>query len=263
MDMIPDVAASAAAAAASPAPLNEREKRLADKGMQSLIDEYRTGVVDVHAAPGDGLGITRRYFKRYAIVQEQAYEAARAAGDKVACREGCAYCCHNRVVAPAHELLTLADTIEQMPQPQRAQVMDRVARNAERIEAMDKATQFRTPMRCALLGEDNACMAYEDRPSNCRRYHSLRLSDCENSFYQSDKLDSRIRLSTPVLVASTAQYLGFRRVLADRGLDTANYEMNTALREALTDPQACGERYTRGDAAFVHAVRYDDELPKP
>jgi Fe-S-cluster containining protein len=262
MDMIPEIAKAAAAEPAT-APLNEREQRIADAGTQALFDEYRAAFTDVRQNSADGVGITKRYFQRYALVQEKAQEAVRQAGDKLACGKGCAYCCHNRVVAPAHELMTLADTIQAMPEAQRAVVMERVARNAERIESMDAATQFRTPIRCALLGDDNACMAYDDRPSNCRRYHSLRLKDCETSFFQPENLNSRIRLSTPLLIASTAQYLGFRRVLADRGVDTANYEMNTALREALSDPQACSERYGSGKGAFAHAVRYDDELPKP
>jgi hypothetical protein len=39
-----------------------------------------------------------------------------------------------------------------------------------------------------------------------------------------------------------------------RGLDTAFYELNSALHEALEDPQACLDRYAQGQPAFTRAT---------
>jgi Fe-S-cluster containining protein len=238
--------------------MSEREKRWSQMGYETLVAEYGQAATEIGQGM-DGGEATRRYFRRYELLQERTIAGeSRANGDTLACRKGCAYCCHNRVTAPAHELLTLAERIERLPEAERAAVVERVARNAERVESMDPATAFRTPMRCALLGDDNACSVYEDRPSSCRRYHSLRLKDCEDSFFRPDDLTSRIRLSTPLLVASSAQAMAFRKVLVERGVDTSNYELHTALREALAGASACGSRLVHGEKAFLHATQYDE-----
>jgi Fe-S-cluster containining protein len=240
----------------------DREKDWKDMAFGVLTTEYVQALADVPHTD-DGATTTRAYYRRYEIVQERvvATEAA-ANGDKLACGKGCALCCHNRVTAGPHEILTLAHAIEQLPDPQRAAMVERVARNAERVEAMSGAEAFRTPMRCAMLDQDNACSLYDDRPSSCRKYHSLSLKDCETSFSRPSDLGSKIRLSTPLLAASAAQAMGFRKVLVEQGLDTTNYELHTALREALADPNACGQRFGRGDKTFVHATTYGDEIPK-
>jgi len=172
----------------------------------------------------------------------------------LACRKGCSYCCHTRVSAPAQEVFVLADAIARMTPERGAEVRARLAANAARADTMDAATQSRTPMACALLDSEGACSAYEDRPSNCRRYHSVSLQDCEKSFSEPDNLSSKIRLSTPLLVVNMSQYLGYRKVLVESGVDTTYFELNTALREALSDPDGCRERFDAGKKAFEHAT---------
>jgi Fe-S-cluster containining protein len=241
--------------------LNEREKAWTDRACEVMVDEYFQTNADIAKMSHDGGAMTRRYYRRYEIVQEQTLQGAvKEKGDELACTKGCGYCCHHRVTAPAHELLTLAETIEKMPEAQRAVIIDRVHRNAERVEAMTQDEAFRTPMRCALLGEDNACMSYEDRPSTCRRYHSLSLKRCTDSFHDASNLRSKIPLSTPLLVNSEAQYMGFRRAISERGVDTRYYEMNTGLREALTGMDACAQRMQSGGPTFLRAARFDDPL---
>jgi len=242
--------------------LTERQQGWADLAFDVLVKEYQQAGIDVAASSGgDGSEITRRYYRRYEIVQAQTTAGpVKENGDVIACREGCSHCCHNQVTAPAHELLTLAERIQRMPDDQRARVMEHVSRNAARVDSMTRDEAMRSPMRCALLGDDNACTVYDDRPSSCRRCHSLSYARCEDSFMNPRDLSSRIPLSTPLLVLSQAQYLGFRKVLSERGIDTRYYEMNTALREALSAGDACGERLGRGDEVFVHAVCYDDPV---
>ena len=80
------------------------------------------------------------------------------------------------------------------------------------------------------------------------------MDDCKTSFDNPGDLNSRIRLSSPRVAMEMSQYLGFRRGLVERGLDTAQYELNTALVEALDDMPACRARLASGQRAFVKAV---------
>ena len=234
----------------------ERQKVLEDLGLETMSREYAEANADA-LLPDEGAEATRRYYRRFTLVQEVVPESMLDAGAGVACRKGCSYCCHDPVTAPPHEVLTLADSIRRMPAPQREQVMKRVARNAERVDRAGQQALLE-PMRCALLEDDDVCSAYDDRPSNCRRFHSMAVADCENSFFNPQKLRSKIRLSTPLLVASIAQYAGFRRLLSERALDVACYELNTALREALADPKRCSQQFAAGDPAFERALRCEE-----
>lgn len=217
--------------------------------MQVLTDEYQAATTE--PAPAGEPAATRRYFRRYEIRAAALPPAAEA----VACSKGCSYCCHLRVSAPAHEVFLLADALLAMDDgAQRAERLARLRGNAARVAAMDRQRHWSTPLRCAFLGPDGACGSYESRPSSCRRYHSLSAQACKASFDAPQDLRSRIRLSTPQLVFDMAQYLGFRRALSDSGLDTTQYELNTALCEALDDPQGSRDRFRRGQRAFLQAA---------
>lgn len=241
---------------------SEREKGWSDLAYGVLVDEYCRAAEEVPHTE-DGAQTTRRYYRRFELVQERVIaNESKANGDTLACKVGCAYCCHQRVTAPPHEILTLAQSIGQLPEPGRAALVDRIQRNAERVQGLSGADAFRAQIPCAMLDEKNACSLYDDRPSSCRRYHSVSLRDCEKSFAQPDDLTSKVRLSTPLLAANTAHALGFRKALAERGLDTTNYELHTALSEALADPAGCGARFGRGEKTFIQAICYGDEVPQ-
>lgn len=233
-----------------------KSRRMEALGMETMVREYSEADAD-GLVPGDVVEATRRHFRRFAL----RLERAPLEGESPDCSKGCSYCCHNRVSAPAHEVLALAERIESMPTQQRTQVTERVKTNADRVANSIATERDVMPMRCALLDEHNACGAYEDRPSNCRRYHSLSVKDCEASFYAPQDLTSKIRLSTPLLVVSVSQYFGFRKLLGEHGLDTTYYELSTALHEALSDPIACRERLLRGDVAFIRALPAADSGP--
>ncbi|MCW7540295.1 YkgJ family cysteine cluster protein [Aquabacterium sp. A7-Y] len=216
--------------------------------LKVLAEEYQNAA----GAAGDPAEATRRYFRRYEI---RAASMPDDGTEVPACAKGCSYCCHLRVSAPAQEVFTLAEALEQLPDAaQRAALLARVRDNAARVATMDSRRHHGTALRCAVLAADGACSAYEARPSSCRRYHSLSVEACKASFDAPSDLGSRIRLSTPKLVLDTAHYLGHRRALSDAGRDTRQYELHTALCEALDDPQGSRERFGRGEPAFRHAV---------
>jgi Fe-S-cluster containining protein len=245
--------------AAEPGSQEHRKQRWSDLALETLCEEYIRTSMDAKAGI-DSVDLTRRHYRRFALVQQRTLETEVAQnGDALACRKGCGYCCHNRVSAPAHEILTLAACIQELPEAERAVIVERVARNAERIGPMTSHEQFTTPIRCALLGEDASCSVYEARPTACRRYHSQSLEDCETSFFDPENLESRIRLSIPLLAMSSAHSMGLRRALAERELDATHYELHTALREAMVNPQVCADRYRRGEKTFLYAKSYGQD----
>jgi Fe-S-cluster containining protein len=95
-----------------------------------------------------------------------------AASKALACRLGCAHCCHQPVVIYAPEMFFLV-----------AQIRGRNG-TAENLLAGAEGARGRARGKsqpCPLL-EDNACSVYAARPLSCRSFVSLDVNDCISAF---------------------------------------------------------------------------------
>jgi Fe-S-cluster containining protein len=96
----------------------------------------------------------------------------------------------------------------------------------------------RTNLACALLADDGTCSAYEARPAQCRRYHSLRLASCE-AFHANPSNDALESPLHPALAHNAAVIITQAQQAARAaGLDADNVDLNIALHAALTNPKA-------------------------
>lgn len=126
-----------------------------------------------------------------------ALDHVRAAGLDVSCRPGCAACCRHVVPVAPTEAARLAQVVEAMPKERRRTVKQRFERAVKQMEEaglLDPAAPrpraaltspaatprerwedvshryFAAKIDCPLL-EDEACIAYAERPMACREYH--------------------------------------------------------------------------------------------
>lgn len=95
----------------------------------------------------------------------QRMQPAQAA--QVPCRRGCAACCHQHVTITKPEALLLLHYAQAEQVPLDWQLVQRQAENAS-LARWHK--QPREDWRCAFLGADDTCMAYEYRPMVCRKH---------------------------------------------------------------------------------------------
>jgi Fe-S-cluster containining protein len=217
------------------------------RALEVLTAEYE-------AAQGDGAATHPRPATQRHYARCEEHMAGLDAVEPPACSSGCAYCCHLRVSVRAHEALYLAAALMALPEERQRGLRARLIRNAERVRSMTASQHTQTPLRCALLAADNTCSMYAQRPLACRRYHSMSVAACRESFERPQDLSSRIVISNRRVVASVAQELAYRKVLEEARRDTSANELNTALVEALDDPQGCLDRWLRGERAFVQAL---------
>lgn len=120
-----------------------------------------------------------------------------------ACAPGCAFCCHLPVLVTPREADLLASIAATRPD-----VRARLGR-AER--------------RCAFLGDDDRCVAYEARPLRCRAHTSTDRGVCE-------------RVHAGELPLASVPGDPWLRLSADairRGLGGGERELRAAVREAL------------------------------
>ncbi|MCG6118407.1 MAG: YkgJ family cysteine cluster protein [Aquimonas sp.] len=175
-------------------------------------------------------------------------------GPKPACAAGCALCCHLRVAVTPVEVFGLLDHLRANATPEGfAALAARVEQTAARVHALQPAQRLATNIPCPVL-VDGRCSGYSGRPLNCRAYHSLDLAACETSFARPEDASLGHPQDAAVARVHEGTQAGFLQALRGAGLDAAQYELATALAEALVDP-AARRRFEAGGQAFLKAVR--------
>lgn len=183
------------------------------------------------------------------VVESETRRLPPADRGPLACAAGCDFCCHLRVMATAPEVFALLDYLQSS--------LDGVAfaKFAARVEAVDRQLRalptediLRTNIPCPAL-VDGRCSGYAARPLNCRSYHSLSKEACEDSFNHPEDLErGHPEIKTLAQVHSGAQ-AGYTAALERAGFDARQYELATALAEALSDPEA-RQRLASGEPVF-------------
>jgi hypothetical protein len=171
-----------------------------------------------------------------------------------ACAAGCALCCHLRVAATPAEVFGLIDHLRSSLTGAGWQALgERVRDTAAAVHALSPQRLLTTNLPCPVLVAGR-CSGYAGRPLNCRAYHSLDLAACEHSFAHPGDLGLGHPQDAAVARVNEGVQRGFIDGLGEAGLDVAQYELATALAEALEDP-AARERYAAGGTAFTRALR--------
>jgi Fe-S-cluster containining protein len=107
---------------------------------------------------------------------------------------------------------------------------------------------------CPLLGPEGECTAYEARPAQCRKFHSVSLETCRASYAHPED-DSILTPEHGAVAHNAAVIIAQSRQAAEAaGLDAGEYDLNLALAEALANPKA-RRRWRDGKKAFVGDYR--------
>jgi hypothetical protein len=176
----------------------------------------------------------------------QALEYFRKAGAEIACRAGCSFCCHLRVMVHPHEAIALFRYLgSRMPREQAASVRRRVIENAARITA-ENATKGPCAFPCAFLVEGR-CSAYDARPVACSGYHSLSRERCEKEHEHRGASAEGIPVLQAVEHVATGLDEGMEGALAAVGLSGTRMELHTAVAALLRNP-ALIQRWRSGRA---------------
>ncbi len=175
-------------------------------------------------------------------------QALAAVSPRLACDKGCSYCCHYHVYVYPIEVLALAEFISKLDDPTQTAIESRLAHNVARISTLTVDQHIATNVRCALLDDNGKCIAYALRPLACRKHHSVDGISCKVTFddtassMQNTLVGKREAVSTGFIVSLT---MGAR----EAGVDATQYEMNSALSEALSN-SACAKRWKDGKVTF-------------
>ena len=179
-------------------------------------------------------------------LMNEALESFQADGAGIACRAGCNFCCHLRVMVYPHEAIALFRYLRsRIPKEQADGVRARLLENAARIAKLGREGHAATRIACAFL-VDGKCSAYEVRPAACSGYHSLSRDRCEEEYNNAATGSPQ---GIPVLKAlryiAAALDDGMDEALAASGLSETRVELQTAVAALLRNP-ALIERWRSG-----------------
>ncbi|NKI33668.1 hypothetical protein HFP89_00625 [Wenzhouxiangella sp. XN79A] len=181
----------------------------------------------------------------------------RADRGPVACRSGCAFCCHLRVMATPVEVFALLDFLEQRLDAEAFEsFVERVHRTESRLRALPVDKVLTVNLPCPAL-VDGRCSGYAGRPLNCRAYHSLSVDACRDSYDHPEDLHLGHPQLAPLARVHAGVQAGLVAALSEAGRDARQYELVSALAEALDDPTT-RERLAAGERVFRQALTLDD-----
>jgi len=167
---------------------------------------------------------------------------------KLACKSGCAFCCHLRVDARAHEVIYAAEYIRRnMSAAEIEGIVARSKAHAKKIGAMSILQQFTTNNACPLL-VDGRCSAYGGRPITCRSHHATDVKYCQEFFETCDP-DTPAARDEPLYENARAVWDGITKAFAEEGYDSEMYDFGSAIGEALENP-VTGRRWRDKKRAF-------------
>jgi uncharacterized protein len=153
---------------------------------------------------------------------DQVYQTALSGGVALACQAGCNHCCSAEVEAFPPEVLNIVRALKALPAGEYSALVGRMRAH---VATPSAALSWRARPQCPLL-VDGLCAVYADRPSACRKAHSLDVRACEAQA-------PTIPQSLQVAVGVAAITEGTMGAYAQLALDAQPREMVQAVLAAI------------------------------
>jgi Fe-S-cluster containining protein len=168
----------------------------------------------------------------------------------LACREGCAWCCHKVVGTAAPEVFRIVAYLrEHLGESATQELVARTEAYVAQRRALAEDHWVADRLPCPLLVE-NRCTVYPVRPLTCRGFTSSNARRCERAA----KVREPTTVPTHGPALRTATYIldGMRSGLAEAGLAGDLLRLGEALRIAMMVPDVF-ERWLAGESVFAAA----------
>lgn len=197
-----------------------------------------------------------------ALAFDQAWASARPAAEArgaIACRAGCAACCHQHVAILPIEAVAIVTALR-VDGARGAALARRVIEIADDIRALDGPARRRRRIPCPFLERSGSCTIHDDRPLRCRGLHSRDAARCVAST-EPGADDGAFPLE-PLRLADAA-LAGLAEGCAASAIPHTTLELSLALRALIEAPG-------RLDSVLAGADRIDEarmpaasDAPKP
>lgn len=201
------------------------------------------------------LELTRQAMHLASEMSEQFL--AKLPAGTLACRSGCAHCCHQPVGITAIEAITIVEHLRQtLSEADLARVRARVADAHEKARGAATAARFSTEHPCPFL-EESRCSIYDVRPLVCRGMNSRDAEACAGIVRDPAARDAFLAnpatgssFAVPVRVALSIS-VGLQLTLLELyGLDMRPLDLTAAVHLLLSEDASMQAAWLSGDTPF-------------
>lgn len=222
-----------------------RKKALVDLGTKHLkAGLQKRAPRDVLAAVTIAFGHDAKTPSELAALQHAGFETAARIGapsSVIACKKGCDFCCHSRVLVSAPEAFRLDRAVRAKGPTYLLEFRQRAAK----VSGRTTDERFGKKLPCpALVG--GACTVYADRPLNCRQVTSYAVEPCQGEF---EGVAGTISMPAHGVLHAENLRIAEAASLLTAGKPVAFYELSQAVLCALETPDA-EQRWMAGDGVF-------------
>ena len=160
---------------------------------------------------------------------ESLTEFAEKQHQRIDCKKGCEWCCHQPVFALDYELEYLNNFIcRNFTEARRNGIQNRAAQKNNKLSSLKETDLLNAKFPCPLL-ENGACIAYQARPMACRIYLSANVNSCLKFFHHPENKTSFPALLNLTLRTGQMMNEGFKAALKTSGIKTREFRIEEKL----------------------------------
>jgi Fe-S-cluster containining protein len=153
----------------------------------------------------------------------------------VDCHEGCAFCCHQAVLASNHEVLLIWQFIaEELEPQQKNRFRKRAGEKHDRTSGMTAMEFLHYIHPCPFL-QDGSCRIYPVRPMACRCYLSSSRESCLRQYENPEDRSRIAALFDFPLKAGRGMNEGIRSALMEKGLKPSEWLLEAFMARLFED----------------------------
>jgi Fe-S-cluster containining protein len=169
---------------------------------------------------------------------------------RMACAEGCCFCCYQPVDITALEALAMAAYLRsQLAAKDFDTLRTRLAVTTATLRELSYEAHAQAKIPCVLL-VDGVCSVYPSRPFACRAWNSTSVARCQEIFDHGDPITMIPPIDMDVYETIWGVAQGLSDGLKHARLDSTSYELHSVLQRALDTPDAA-QRWVQGEDVFA------------
>lgn len=194
-------------------------------------DGFDLGMNALNAGGNDSdiLNALNEMYKAIDNLISSVYALAQQQKQKIDCKLGCEWCCHQPVFAMTYELDYLQKYLcEYFDEETLSLISENAQKKQDKLKGLKDDELLNAKHPCPLLGE-GACMAYEARPIACRIYLSTDVNTCKRFFDKPDDKDNYPALMDMPMRLGRMMNEGFKAALAMGRVDFKEYRIEEKL----------------------------------
>ncbi|MFC2138468.1 YkgJ family cysteine cluster protein [Bacteroidota bacterium] len=168
---------------------------------------------------------------------------------KIACKEGCAWCCHQTVMVLPFEVFYIINYLYTKISFDDIKIIkDRTIEKNKKTSKMLAMDYIHHKEKCPFL-ENETCLVYEYRPMACRIYLSSAVDTCIHEFRNPKKVNIFPSLYDLPLKAGKMMNEGIAKALAEKGIAIEELKFESALKQVF-EKEITVDEWLKGKKVF-------------